>query len=229
MSVSTGTPVPLRIDFVSDVVCPWCAIGLASLEAALARLDGEVNASIHLQPFELDPQMPPEGVEIAENLQRKYGMGEAELAQNRARIAARGAELGFVFDMKARSRTWNTFDAHRLLHWAADSGKALALKWALLRAHFTHGRNVSDREVLVELAAGCGLDPDTARTVLESGAFADEVRQDERFFQERGIRSVPAAVIEGRHLISGGQPPEVFEQALRQIAAEKAGEMARGA
>lgn len=211
----------LRIDFVSDVVCPWCAIGLASLEQALRQLQGEVEAELHFQPFELDPDMPAGGMDVAENLKRKYGMSDAQLAENQARIRDRGAELGFTFDFNARSRTWNTFDAHRLLHWAAVEvpERQLPLKRALLVANFSEGRDISDPAVLVEVAAGVGLDATRARAVLDGGEFADAVREAENFFQRLGIRSVPAVIVQRRHLISGGQPPEVFERALREIAA----------
>ncbi len=216
-------PVPLRIDFVSDVVCPWCAIGLASLEQALQRLQGEVAAEIHFQPFELNPQLPPEGEDIAGHLQRKYGMDEAQLAQNQERIRQRGAELGVVFDLGARSRIYNTFDAHRLLHWAETEGRQRELKHALLRAYFSEGKDVSDRDTLVAIAASAGLDAGRARAILDSGEFAEEVRASERFFQQLGISGVPAIIIERRHLVSGGQPPEVFERALREIAAARRG------
>ncbi|MFN3702431.1 DsbA family oxidoreductase [Thermomonas sp.] len=211
----------LRIDFLSDVVCPWCAIGLASLEQALRQLQGEVEAELHFQPFELDPDMPAGGMDVAENLKRKYGMSDAQLAENQARIRDRGAELGFTFDFNARSRTWNTFDAHRLLHWAAVEvpERQLPLKRALLVANFSEGRDISDPAVLVEVAAGVGLDATRARAVLDGGEFADAVREAENFFQRLGIRSVPAVIVQRRHLISGGQPPEVFKRALREIAA----------
>ena len=219
--MTASTPVPLRIDFVSDVVCPWCAIGLASLEQALQRLQGEVDADIHFQPFELDPNMPAEGMDVAANLKRKYGMSDAQLAENQERIRARGAELGFTFDFNARSRTWNTFDAHRLLHWAALEApqRQLSLKRALLVANFSEGRDIGNHEVLAEVAAGVGMDAARAREVLASGAFANEVREAEEFFRRNGINSVPAVIIEKKHLVSGGQPPEVFERALREIAA----------
>ena len=219
--MSTSAPVQLRIDFVSDVVCPWCAIGLASLEAALQKLQGEVEADIHFQPFELDQNMPAEGMDVAENLKRKYGMDEAQLTDNQERIRVRGAELGFTFDFNARSRTWNTFDAHRLLHWAEGEGRQLALKRALLVANFSEGRNVGDRDTLVDIAAGVGLDAERARQILDSDEFAEEVRIAEQFFIQAGISSVPAIIIERQHLISGGQPPEIFERALREIAASK--------
>jgi predicted DsbA family dithiol-disulfide isomerase len=222
MNEPAASPVRLRIDFVSDVVCPWCAIGLASLEQALARLEGEVEADIHFQPFELNPQMAAKGEDITGHLSRKYGMRPDQVAANQEAIRARGAALGFEFDMGKRQRTWNTFDAHRLLHWAALEGKQRALKHALLRAYFTEGRDVSDHATLVDIAAGAGLSADKARKVLASDAYADEVRRDEQYFLQAGIHAVPAVILDRRHLVSGGQPPEVLEQAMRQVAALKA-------
>jgi predicted DsbA family dithiol-disulfide isomerase len=212
----------LRIDFVSDVVCPWCAIGLASLETALQRLAGELDVELHVQPFELNPQLGPDGEDAIAHLQAKYGLDEAQLAVNQERIRARGAELGFVFDMARRRRIHNTFDAHRLLHWAGDEGHQLDLKRALLRAYFTDGRNIADHDTLVDIAAGVGLPAERARGILAGEEFAAEVREVEQFFVQAGITGVPAIIIERRHLISGGQPPETFERALRQIAAAKA-------
>ena len=209
----------LRIDIVSDVVCPWCAIGLASLEQALQRTQGEVAADIHFQPFELNPQLPAEGEGIGEHLQRKYGMDQAQLADNQERIRARGAALGFVFDFNARSRIWNTFDAHRLLHWAGIEGGQRALKHALLQAYFSEGRNVSDHATLVDIASDAGFDAERAQAILASDDYAAEVREAERFFTRNGINGVPAVIIERKHLVSGGQPVEVFERALREIAA----------
>ena len=209
----------LRIDIVSDVVCPWCAIGLVSLEQALQRTQGEVAADIHFQPFELNPQLPAEGEGIGEHLQRKYGMDPAQLADNQERIRARGAALGFVFDFNARSRIWNTFDAHRLLHWAGIEGGQRALKHALLQAYFSEGRNVSDHATLVDIASDAGFDAERAQAILASDDYAAEVREAERFFTRNGINGVPAVIIERKHLVSGGQPVEVFERALREIAA----------
>lgn len=219
MAEPSPSPVRLRIDFVSDVVCPWCAVGLASLEQALERTRGEVEAEIHFQPFELNPDMPPEGEDAVGHLQRKYGMPAEQMDANQQAIVERGAALGFPFDMDKRQRIYNTFDAHRLLHWAQTQGRQRELKHALLRAYFTEGRNVSDHGTLAAIAASAGLPEEGAREVLASGAWADEVRIGERFFQSHGIRSVPAVILERKHLISGGQPVEVFEQALRQVAA----------
>lgn len=216
---TSATPTPLRIDFVSDVSCPWCAIGLASLQQALAKLDGEVAAEIHFQPFELNPQMAAEGEDSTEHLVRKYGSTAEQIDANRAAIRARGAALGFTFNMDRRSRVYNTFDAHRLLHWAELEDRHLALKQALLHAYFTDGEDVSAHDTLLRLAGEAGLDIERAQQILAGDTYADEVRAQEQFFQSRGIHSVPATIINGQHLISGGQPPEAFEQALRQIAA----------
>ncbi|MET4568951.1 DsbA family oxidoreductase [Rhodanobacter soli] len=214
-----ATSAPLRIDFVSDVSCPWCAIGLASLQRALAKLDGEVSAQIHFQPFELNPQMAPEGEDSTEHVARKYGSSVEQVMANREAIRARGAALGFTFNMDRRSRVYNTFDAHRLLHWAELEGRQLALKQVLFRAYFTDGEDVGAHDTLQRLAAEAGLDAERARQILAGDEFANEVRAQEQFFQSRGIHSVPATIVNGQHLISGGQPPEAFEQALRQIVA----------
>ncbi len=213
-------PTPLRIDFVSDIACPWCAVGLHALERALAELQGEVVAEIHFQPFELNPQLGPEGEDADAHLAKKYGLAPAQLEQNRAVLRQRGAELGFVFNR--RERIVNTFDAHRLLHWAAVEGRQRELKHALLRAYFTEGQDVSRAEVLVAVAQSVGLDAARAQAILASDEFAEAVRTQEDFFQTRGIQAVPSVIVNQRHLIQGGQPPEVFERALREIARQGA-------
>ena len=198
-------PVPLRIDFVSDVVCPWCAIGLASLEQALERTRDVVEATVHIQPFELNPQLGPGGEDAMDHLQAKYGMPAEQVAANQEAIRARGAALGFRFDMARRRRIWNTFDAHRLLHWAGLEGRQRELKHALLRAYFTDGRNIADHDTLVDIAAAAGLPADEAREVLAANVHAEEVRAAEAFFQRHGIHAVPAIIIERRHLLSGAK------------------------
>jgi predicted DsbA family dithiol-disulfide isomerase len=211
---------PLKIDFVSDVSCPWCAIGLASLERALERMVGEVEPELHFQPFELNPSMPPGGQDITEHITQKYRTTPEQQAQTREAIRQRGAAVGFEFRKEGRSRIYNTFDAHRLLHWAAleDGERQHALKWALLKAYFTDGLSPGDHEVLAQAAAQAGLDIVRARQILAGDEFADDVREREQFYLENGIHAVPAVIVNDRHLIQGGQPPEVFEQALRQIA-----------
>jgi predicted DsbA family dithiol-disulfide isomerase len=209
----------LKIDFVSDVSCPWCVVGLKSLEQALERVGDSIPTELHFQPFELNPQMAPEGEDTNEHLARKYGSTPEQAAANRENIRARGAELGFIFRMDKRHRIYNTFDAHRLLHWAELEGKQHALKQALFDAYFTEGEDPSSHALLVRVAGQVGLDATQAQAILESDTYADDVRERERFYTDNGIHSVPAIIINDRHLISGGQPPEVFERALRQIAA----------
>ncbi|MNQ12270.1 DSBA-like thioredoxin domain protein [compost metagenome] len=210
----------LKIDFVSDVSCPWCAVGLGSLEAALKRVAPEVTAELHFQPFELNPQMPPEGQDTFEHLNQKYGSSREQQAQAREAIRQRGAAVGFEFSAGGRPRVYNTFNAHRLLHWAEleDPAKQVALKKLLLKAYFTDSQNPSDPEVLVRAATEAGLDAARAREILAGDEFAAETRERERLYTDAGIHSVPAIIINDQHLISGGQPVEVFERALRQIA-----------
>jgi predicted DsbA family dithiol-disulfide isomerase len=207
----------MRIDFVSDVTCPWCAIGFSALQQALERLGSEVPVELHLQPFELNPGMPPEGTDVVSYMASKYGRTPEQVAERQAFIRDRGAEVGFAFG--PRTRTWNTFDAHRLLHWAGLEGRQVPLKRALLAAYHTRGENPGAHEVLLRVAAEVGLDVERARAVLESNQFGDEVREQEHRWRALGIDSVPSLVIDGRHLIQGGQPVEVFEKTLREIAA----------
>ncbi len=213
---------PLKIDFVSDVSCPWCAVGLGALEEALQKLQGDVSAELHFQPFELNPQMGTEGQDIGEHLAEKYGSTPEQQAQIRNTIRARGAEVGFAFNPEGRGRIWNTFDAHRLLHWAGEegaSGRQHALKKALMAACHTRSEAMGHHDVLLACVREAGLDEARAQAILASDEFAQDVREREAFYTRHGIHSVPAVIINDKHLISGGQPAAVFEQALRQIAA----------
>lgn len=216
----------LQIDFVSDVACPWCAVGLGALEQALTNVQGDISAELHFQPFELNPHMGPEGQDVGEHLSEKYGSTPEQQAQIRETIRQRGAEVGFTFKPEGRGRIWNTFDAHRLLHWAGLQGadKQHALKKELLNAYHGRAENVSDAEVLVQACASVGLDAAQARAILAGDDYADAVRSSEMQWQQAGIRSVPAIVINRQYLISGGQPAAVFEEALRKIAADAAGQ-----
>ncbi len=218
-------PVTLKIDFVSDVSCPWCAIGLHALEQAAERVKDKVQLDMHFQPFELNADMVPEGEGIIEHLQRKYGAPAEQLAKNQEAIAQRGAALGFEFNMDKRGRIYNTFDAHRLLHWLEEEGTSAqqsALKHALFSAYFTHGENPGDHAVLLRIVRELGLDEARAKQVLESNEFANDVREREAFYHQHGINSVPAVIVNGRHLIQGGQPVEVFEEVLTKLAAQQA-------
>ena len=213
-------PTHLKIDFVSDISCPWCIIGLRALEEALVRTSDGIDAAITFQPFELNPDMPAEGQNIVEHVAQKYGSTPEQSAANRAMIQARAADLGFTMTGNEHSRIYNSFDAHRLLHWAEASGHQAALKRALFDAYFTQGQNIGDHDVLVAAAVVAGLDPAAARAVLTSGQFAQEVRAAQQLWRQRGITAVPAVVINDQYLILGGQPIEAFEKALRAIAAE---------
>ncbi|WP_394779571.1 DsbA family oxidoreductase [Undibacterium sp.] len=219
MTTTSTQPGTLKIDFVSDVSCPWCIIGLKSLEQAIDRIGGDIKTDIHFQPFELNPNMGSEGQDITEHIAEKYGATPEQTAGNREAIRARGEALGFTFSMDKRGRIYNTFDAHRLLHWAEQEGKQYALKTALFDAYFTNGQDPSSHEVLLALAQQVGLDQARAQQILSSDEYAEDVRLQEQFYLNSGIHSVPAVIINDKHLISGGQPPEVFERALRQIAA----------
>ena len=218
---------PLRIDFVSDVACPWCVIGLRSLQQALDAVGEQVQAEIHFQPFELNPDMPPEGENTTEHVARKYGANPERSAASRNAIRESGEALGFQFNYSSESRIWNTFDAHRLLHWAGLEGRQRELKEALFAMNFTEQKSTSDHEVLVGAAKAAGLDEARAREILSSGAYTEEVRQDEALWRNRGINAVPSVIFNQRWMIQGGQPPKVFEQAIRQILAGTATE-ARG-
>ena len=221
----------MKIDFVSDVACPWCAVGLNALEQALAKVAPEIEATLHFQPFELNPKMPPEGQDIVEHVTQKYGISAEQVKASTDNIRQRGAEVGFRFGIDKRSRIYNTFDAHRLLLWAALQGptQQRRLKHGLLKAYFTHGQNPSDHEVLRQAAADAGLDADAAAALLASDHYHAEVRQAQAFYLEQGIHSVPAIIINDRHLISGGQPAAVFERALRHIAEVAASQAAASA
>ena len=224
----------LTLDFVSDVSCPWCAIGLSALQQAIAEVsapgavsggdpasDPPLTVSLRCQPFELNPQMPPGGQDIGEHLTQKYGSTPAQQAQIRDTIRQRGAEVGFTFNTQGRGRIYNTFDAHRLLHWAdvTHPERQVALKMALLQACHTERQAMDQPEVLLAAVRAAGLDAERAQAVLDSDLFAEEVREQETFYTSRGIHAVPAVVINGQHLVSGGQPVEVYVQALRQVAA----------
>lgn len=211
----------LDIQFVSDIMCPWCVVGLGNLNKALDELKDTLSVQMTFQPFELNPDMAQEGQDLTEHIQQKYGISKAQSDQNRDMIKARGQEVGFDFSFAPGSRMWNSFDAHRLLHWAEHEEKQAELKNALFKAHFTHGQNVSDHKVLADIAAAVGLDPKAAKGILESNQYADEVRQKEAFWQQNGITSVPTIIINNKYAISGGQPAEVFKEALENILREE--------
>lgn len=210
----------LQLDIVSDISCPWCIIGYNSLQIALKNLDGKVETKITWRPFELNPQMPIEGQEINEHLAQKYGIDEQQITQNREMIKQRGLSVGYEFGNRGGGRIYNTFDAHRLLHWAKLNNRQTELKLALFDLYFKASGNPADHEQLLALVANINLDVNEARQILASDTYTQDVRSEQQNYQSRGISSVPAVVVNNKHLISGGQPPEVFEQALLQISQE---------
>ncbi|MCA2997853.1 MAG: DsbA family oxidoreductase [Rhodocyclaceae bacterium] len=216
----------MKIDFVSDIACPWCAVGLNALETALKTIGDDIPVTLYMQPFELNPDMAAEGVDTGEYLAKKYGMTPEQLQGARDTLRERGAAVGFAFG--ERGRIWNTFHAHRLLLWAADqdalTGKSQqrALKHALLRAYHGEGLNPADPDVLMQLVREVGLDPIGAEQVIHSPMYTNEVRQAEQFWHDNGINAVPAIIINDRHLLQGGLPADVFENAIRRIAADTA-------
>lgn len=211
---------PLSIAIVSDVVCPWCVIGIRSLEAALDRLGDAVAAEITLHPFELNPDMAREGENVDEHIARKYGRAPGEGGAVRDEIKRRAAEVGFAMNSGPDSRIWNTFDCHRLLHWAGEAGRQREMNQALFAAHFSAGRDMGDHQVLAEAAFAAGLDAIEAAALLASDRYASEVRGEEAYWRREGISAVPTFIINGKYVIAGGHPPEAFERALSKIAAE---------
>ncbi len=214
----------MKIDYVSDIACPWCAVGLHSLERALERIDGAFPVELGFQPFELNPDMAPEGADLVQYLGRRYGLAEPQVRANQAALRERGAAVGFAFG--ERGRVWNTFDAHRLLWWAGhelDADAQRRLKLALLAAYHGDGRNPGARDVLLDIVGRLDLDTGRAAAILDGDEFAAEVRAAEQQWREAGIHSVPSVVVDGRHLIQGAQTPQVYEQALRQLAARSQG------
>lgn len=211
---------PLRIDIVSDVMCPWCIIGYRQLAQAL-EATGTAH-DIHWHPFELNPDMPPEGQNTREHIIEKYGSTAEQSAQSRAQMTALGTELDIDFRFTEDMRMHNTFDAHQLLHWADTLGHQHDLKMALFTAHFTDGRDLSDKAVLADVAGEIGLDRDVALAVLEDQRFASEVRQEQGFWIQQGIRGVPAMVFDRQHLVTGAQGVENYSNILHQLAKETA-------
>ncbi|WP_331344753.1 DsbA family oxidoreductase [Cellvibrio sp. UBA7661] len=212
----------LRIDFISDINCPWCALGLAALDAAIQQLGDEIPVEIHCQPFELNPQLPAGGVKLKDYLQQKYGMGDAQIRSVHDTIAARGRELQFTF--AEREFLWNSFDCHRLLYWAEQeysAEKQVQLKRALMQAYQGEGRNISQTEILVDVVGQVGLDKHRAENILASNEFTQDVRARQQTWVNAGISAVPSLVINRQHLLQGAQSPDVYAQALRDLAQQQ--------
>ncbi|MEH6832596.1 DsbA family oxidoreductase [Sulfitobacter sp.] len=219
MTESARQPAPLQIDIVSDVMCPWCIVGFRQLEQALATT--ETGAYIRWHPFELNPTMPAEGQNLREHISEKYGASPEQSAQNRAQLQGIGADLAIEFKFGDDSRIVNTFAAHQLLDWAQSQGLQHPLKLALFEAHFTQGRDVSEIDILADVAESVGLDRDAAAQVLKSGSHANDTRARQQFWTERGITGVPAVVFDGKYLLTGAQGAQTYAQMLRKVLAER--------
>lgn len=214
----TSAATPIRIDIVSDVVCPWCVIGFRRLEEALVRLEGEVEAEIHWHPFELNPTMPPEGQDLREHISQKYGTDPKQNPAFRQRLAQIGDSLGFSFNYSDEMRIVNTFRAHQLLAWAGEQNKKTELELALFESFFSRQENVDDPAILETVAVRAGLDAAEAASVLEDARYAEAVREQERFWLSQGIQSVPSFILDRRYLIPGAQDVDVFVNALERLS-----------
>lgn len=210
----------LKIDFISDISCPWCVVGLRNMEAALANIGEDIEAYVRFEPFELNPDMPPEGMDRKSYFATKYRISPEEAKQRGGEIRARAEETGFTMNTGEGFRIYNTFDAHRLLEWAMEEGKQRALKHALFEAYFTDGKNMGDHESLAAIAESVGLDGARAREILGGDDYAGHVRQSQSHQRGRGVQSVPTIIVNGEYVINGGQPPAIFEKAFRHIASE---------
>jgi len=215
-------PAKIRIDIVSDVVCPWCVIGYKQLQEALSRLEGAVEAEIHWHPFELNPMMPPEGQELREHMGQKYGTNRQQSDAARDRLGKVGDSLGFSFNFYEGQRIYNTFLAHQLLKWAEQKGKQSELELALFESYFSKQENVGDEKVLAEVAGRAGLDKAQAAAVLEDGRYAADVRDHQRFWLSKGIQAVPSFILDRRYLIPGAQNPDVFVAAIEKLTEDTA-------
>lgn len=210
----------LQIDIVSDIACPWCAIGYARLEKAMEALNDEMDFAIRWHAFELNPDPAAEAEPILPALARKYGRSEDEVWDNQAQMMTVAKELGLNFERLQERYTRNTFDAHRLVKWAEEHNRQTAMKMACFEAYFGRAENISDPDILISCAEQAGLDGDSARAILASDQYADAVREDEAKYQQAGVSAVPAYIINQTYLVSGAQEPETLVQAFREIADE---------
>jgi len=211
----------VRVDIVSDVACPWCAIGYRRLEEAMGQLTDEFNFEIHWHPFELNPDMPPEGEPIVEHLASRYGCSEADVIDTQDGIMEAAEALGLDFSAANERRAHNTFDAHRILSWAAERGQMREFQLALFDAYFGAARNPSDRDVLATIAGSLGLDSAEVDAILDSDRYAETVRQEQARFYEAGVTAVPAFIVNRQYLISGAREPDMLVDAFRRIATDQ--------
>jgi len=209
---------PIKVDIVSDVVCPWCIVGLKQLQKAVDSTG--IKIEVHWHPFELNPQMPESGQNLQEHICEKYGSTKEQSRENRQKLASIGEELGFEFRFHDESRMVNTFKAHQLLHWANLQGQENAMKMALFSTHFSDQQDINNTDVLLSVVESLGLDKEEAKTILDDARFGDDVRSAQQTWTGRGITGVPAMVFKEKYLVTGAQGIENYKQILTQVAAE---------
>jgi predicted DsbA family dithiol-disulfide isomerase len=213
----------IKIDYVSDIACPWCAVGLGGLEQAIKKIGGAFEVAVHFQPFELNPDMPPGGQDVFEHLTQKYGKTVEQVRATQNEIKARAAAVGYPFHPEGRKHVYNTFNAHRLLHWAGLECGAQAqhrLKRELLVTYFQLAVDLDEAQNLLDAVNRAALDSKRAADILATDEFAADVRAQQMKYTSMGIHSVPSIIINDKYLLQGAQPAEAFEEALRQVAAE---------
>lgn len=215
-----NTKPSIKIDYVSDIACPWCAVGLGNLNKAMTQLGDKVNFELHFRPFELNPNMPLGGQDAIEHLTKKYGLSVEQVKANQSNIRSKAIEAGFEFHPEGRKRVYNTFDAHRLLYWAGKEfnlEKQGLLKKELLNTYFCLAVNLDDRKNIIDAVIRAGLDPIRAQAILDSSEFSKEVKEEETTYTRAGINSVPAIILNDQYLLQGAQPPEAFVNIFEQL------------
>ncbi len=215
----------IKIDFVSDIACPWCAVGLGNLNKAIASMKDQVQFEVHFRAFELNPDMPKGGQDVIEHLTEKYGMSAEQVKENQARIRAKAIEAGFAFHPEGRKWVYNTFDAHRLLFWVAQElglEQQALLKTELLSTYFFLAVNLDEQQHLLDAVIRAGLDPVRATQVLDNNEFSQDVREEEKRYHNLGIHSVPSVILNEQYLIQGAQPPESFVGAFERLLGKTA-------
>jgi len=215
----------IKIDFLSDIACPWCAVGLGNLNKAIASMKDQAQFEVHFRAFELNPDMPKGGQDVIEHLTEKYGISVEQVKENQARIRAKAIEAGFAFHPEGRKWVYNTFDAHRLLFWVVQElglEQQALLKTELLSTYFCLAVNLDEQQHLLDAVIRAGLDPVRATQVLDNNEFAQDAREEEKRYHNLGIHSVPSIILNEQYLIQGAQPPQSFVGAFERLLGKTA-------
>lgn len=217
MARISNIPISIRVDLVSDIVCPWCIIGYKQFEAAQTELGDSIRIDLHFHPFELNPNMSSDGENLRAHLAAKYGTTPEGSVAARKRLTDLGAEHGFKFDYHDHMKMYNTFKAHQVLHFARSHMKETELKLRLFSAYFGERKDINDTNVLVAEAETVGLDDEAVRKHIQNSTFADAVRQEEQTWQSNGVSAVPAFIFNQQYLVSGAHPKETFMEILQHL------------